>query len=61
MKRKTFVKQLIALGFSRNEANGACRHMRWLKRRINETLQGCWFSASWEETLAYVIKMIETG
>lgn len=61
MKRKTFVKQLMALGFSRNEANGACRNMRWLTQRINKTLQGCGFSASWEETLAYVVKTIETG
>lgn len=61
MKRKTFVKQLMALGFSRNAANGAGRHMRWLTQRINKTLQGCGFSASWEETLAYVVKTIETG
>ena len=25
MKRKTFVKQLMALGISRNDANGMCR------------------------------------
>ena len=61
MKRKTFVKQLMALGFSRNAVNGACRNMRWLTQRINKTLQGCGFSASWEETLAYVVKTIETG
>lgn len=61
MKRKTFVKQLMALGFSRNEANGAGRHMRWLTQRINKTLQGWVFSVSWEETLAYVVKTIETG
>lgn len=61
MKRKTFVKQLIALGFSRNEANGAIRYMRWLTERINKTCQGCEFSANWEETLAYVVKTIETG
>lgn len=61
MKRKTFVKQLMALGFQRNAANRACKHARWLERRINETLQGCGFSASWEETLAYVVKTIETG
>lgn len=54
MKRKTFVKQLMALGFSRNAENRACKYARWLERRINETLQGCGFSASWEETLAYV-------
>lgn len=61
MKRKTFVKQLMALGFSRNAANRACRYARWLTQRINETLQGCGFGASWEETLAYVVKTIETG
>ena len=61
MKRKTFVKQLMALGVSRNDANGLCKYARWLERRINETLQGCGFSASWEETLAYVVKTIETG
>lgn len=61
MKRKTFVKQLMALGFSRNAANRACKYARWLERRINKTLQGCGFSASWEETLAYVVKGIETG
>lgn len=61
MKRKTFVKQLMALGFSRNAANRACKYARWLERRINETLQGCGFSESWEETLAYVVKTIETG
>lgn len=61
MKRKTFVKQLMALGFSRNAANGAGRNMRWLTERINKTLQGCKFGASWEETLAYVKKTIETG
>lgn len=61
MKRKTFVKQLMALGFSRNEANGAGRHVRWLTQRINETLQGCGFRASWEETLEYVVREIETG
>ncbi len=61
MKRKTFVKQLMALGFSRYAANGACRHMRWLTQKINKTLQGCGFSESWEETLAYVVKTIETG
>ena len=32
-----------------------------MERRINETLQGCDFSASWEETLAYVVRTIETG
>lgn len=61
MKRETFVKQLMALGFSRNEANWACSYARWLEQRINETLQGCDFSASWEETLAYVVRTIETG
>lgn len=61
MKRKTFVKQLMALGFSRHAANGAIRYMRWLTERINKTLQGCEFGASWEETLAYVVKAIETG
>ena len=61
MKRKTFVKQLMALGFSRNAANGARRNVRWLTQRINETRQGCDFSASWEETLAYVVRTIETG
>ena len=61
MKRKTFIKQLMALGFSRDAANKACRHARWLAQRINETLQGCGFSASWEETLAYVVRTIETG
>lgn len=61
MKRKTFVKQLMALGFSRNAANGAIRHTRWLTQRIRETLQGCDFSASWEKTLAYVVRTIETG
>lgn len=61
MKRKTFVKQLMALGFQRDAANRACKYARWLERRINETFQGCGFSASWEETLAYVIKTIETG
>lgn len=61
MKRKTFVKQIMALGFSRNEANWACSYARWLEQRINETLQGCDFSASWEETLAYVVRTIETG
>ena len=61
MKRKTFVKQLMALGFQRNAANRACRYTRWLERRINETLQGRGFSDSWEETLAYCVKTIETG
>ena len=61
MKRKTLVKQLMALGFSRNAANRACRYTQWLKRRINETLQRCVFGASWEETLAYCVKKIETG
>lgn len=61
MKRGTFVKQLMALGFSRDAANGAIRNARWLTQRINETLQGCNFSASWEETLAYVVRTIETG
>lgn len=61
MKRKTFVKQLMALGFQRNAANRACRYARWLERRINETLQGCGFGASWEETLAYVVRTIGTG
>ena len=51
----------MALGFSRNAANRACRYTRWLERRINETLQGCGFGASWEETLAYVVKTSETG
>lgn len=27
MKRKTFVKQLMALGVSRNDANAACRRL----------------------------------
>lgn len=61
MKRKTFVKQLMALGFSRDAANWACRYARWLTQRINKTLQGCDFSASWEETLEYVVRTIETG
>lgn len=61
MKRKTFVKQLMALGFSRNAVNGAIRYMRWLTERINKTRQGCEFGASWEETLAYVVKTIGTG
>lgn len=61
MKRKTFVKQLMALGFSRNAVNGAIRYMRWLTERINKTLQGCEFRESWEETLAYVVKTIEAG
>lgn len=61
MKRKTFVKQLMALGVSRNAANRVCEYARWLERRINETPQGCGFSASWEETLAYIVKPIETG
>lgn len=61
MKRKTFVKQLMALGFSRNAANRACKYARWLTQRINETLQGCGFGASWEEALAYVVRRIETG
>lgn len=61
MRRKTFVKQLMALGFSRNAVNKACEYARWMERRINKTLQGCKFSASWEETLAYVVKTIETG
>lgn len=61
MKRETFVKQLMALGFSRNEGNVAVRNVRWLTQKINETLQGCDFSASWEETLAYIVRTIETG
>lgn len=61
MKRKTFVKQLMALGFQRNAANKACKYARWLERRINKTLQGCGFGTSWEETLAYVVRTIETG
>lgn len=61
MKRKTFVKQIMALGFQRNAVNRACKYARWLERRINETLQGRGFSESWEETLAYVVKTIETG
>lgn len=61
MKRKTFIKQLMALGFSRNAVNKACKYARWLTQRINETLQGCDFRASWEETLAYVVRTIETG
>lgn len=61
MKRETFVKQLMALGFSRNAANKACRYALWLTQRIKETLQGCEFDANWEEALAYVVRKIETG
>ena len=58
MKRKTFVKQLMAMGFQRNAVNKACKYARWLERRINEKIQGCGLSCSWEEMLEDVVRTV---
>lgn len=50
MKRKTFVKQLMALGVSRNEANSMCRDA--LSHRDYVNTHGGRAYTAWEEALA---------
>lgn len=50
MKRKTLVKQLMALGVSRNDANAACR--RLLAARDSDRAVGwCRATVTWEYNL----------
>lgn len=53
MKRKTFVKQLMALGTSRNLANAACRQVLEIR---DEVRAAGWrdVSVSWEYNLALI-------
>lgn len=52
MKRKTFVKQLMALGVSRNEANSMCRDA--LSRRDRMSGHGKRFFVAYGNAFAYV-------
>ena len=54
MKRKTFVKQLMALGVTRNQANEMCR--RQLCARDRFRLLGVQRNATWEYNLMEVCK-----
>ena len=50
MKRKTFVKQLMALGASRNQANGLCREA--IKSAVKYRESGLPVILAWEFILA---------
>ena len=52
MKRQTFVKQLMALGFSRNEANKDCREA--LAKRDYVNTHGGKAFVAWENALVRV-------
>lgn len=52
MKRKTFVKQLMALGISRNDANGMCRDA--LQRRDYANMRGAISFVAYGNAFAYV-------
>lgn len=57
MKRKTFVKQLMALGLQRNKANSLCReaHDRASKYRESELSA----RIAWEAILAEVLDQLD--
>ena len=57
MKRKTFVKQLMALGLSRNEANGLCREA--LDSMAKYRGSGLPVGLAWECILAHTIGQLE--
>lgn len=59
MKRKTFVKQLMALGFSRNEANKDCREA--LAKRDHVNTHGGKAKIEWEYALGRVDIMYNFG
>lgn len=52
MKRKTFVKQLMALGISRNDANGMCRDA--LLRRDYANMRSAISFVAYGNAFAYV-------
>lgn len=57
MKRKTFVKQLMALGLSRNEANRLCREA--LDSMAKYRGSGLPVGLAWECILAHTIGQLE--
>lgn len=59
MKRKTFVKQLMALGVTRNQANEMCR--RQLCARDCLRLLGVQKNTTWEYNLMMVCKWGDKG
>ena len=56
MKRKTFVKQLMALGFSRNVANDMCR--KAIEMELELRRDGMPTSFAWEGVLAHMCEQL---
>ena len=62
MKRKIFVKQLMALGIDRNLANEACWRTIRLMRAVNEKFAGVHHvNFAWVTMMQGVEKWFETG
>lgn len=53
MKRKTFVKQLMALGLERNKANSFCKQM--LARRDRLRALGFHSAVHWENIFEFLV------
>lgn len=57
MKRETFVKQLMALGISRNEANERCRRELKQMTKCRRIGLPAWFA--YEEILSTVVEQLD--
>ena len=57
MRRKTFVKQLMAIGFSRNEANSICR--RGLEYTAKQRAYGLPINIAWEDNLGDMCEKLD--
>lgn len=53
MKRKTFVKQLIAMGLERNKANSFCKQM--LAARDYLRAIGVQYTVRWENIFEFLV------
>lgn len=56
MKRKTFVKEMMALGLSRNEANRLCREA--IEMAVELRRDGMPVRFAWEGILAHVCEQL---
>ena len=59
MKRKTFVKQLMALGLERNKANSFCKQM--LARRDRLRALGFHSAVHWENIFEFLVSGMQSS